>query len=327
MVWKAEPSSGQAEPQPRSRELLGRSAKEPVRDLDEYKVDRAVQDFYDKVSVFGELDIELDVEDRILWCAMDPSHRPSVTMGLVQEGRSLQGAVKDLFQQGAVTQDQPFDYMVWTSKIPGIFNLGGDLRLFVDLIRDGNKAGLIDYATACIDVVYGNVSNLDLPLTTVALVEGQALGGGFEKALSCQFMIAERSAKFGLPEVFFGLYPGMGAYSLLARKLGAAQAKRMVRSGKVFSAEELYELGLVDVLVEDGNGRVAVLDFTSTYQTRRETLRGLHGLERSYCPVTYEELIDVAMMWVESAVRLDEANIRRMTRLATAQDRNRPVAE
>src|SRR3712207_4090014 len=102
---------------------------------------------------------------------------------------------------------------------------------------------------------------MDLPVITVALVQGDALGGGFECALAHDLIVAERSAKFGLPEVLFNLFPGMGAYSFLSRRIGRQAAERMILSGRVHTAEELHEMGLVDVLAPDGEGEEAVLDF------------------------------------------------------------------
>jgi DSF synthase len=193
--------------------------------------------------------------------------------------------------------------MVWDSKIPGVFNLGGDLRLFSRLIREGDQAGLLAYATACVDVVYNNIVGLGLPILTISLVEGDALGGGFEKALSTNVLIAERGTRFGLPEVLFGLFPGMGAYSLISRRIGSAQAKRMVLSGRVYCAEELYELGLVDVLSEPGEGRQTVDDFIARNTRHHAAQCAVFRADQRVNPLAYEELYDIALIWVEAVKR------------------------
>ena len=72
-------------------------------------------------------------------------------------------------------------------------------------------------------ILHRNMLGLGLPLITIALVQGEALGGGFESILSFDVVIAERDARFGLPEAMFGLFPGMGAHSFLSRRLGSAQ--------------------------------------------------------------------------------------------------------
>ena len=104
------------------------------------------------------------------------------------------------------------------SDVPGVFNLGGDLDLFTALITERNRAGLMEYGVACVEVVYRNFVCYDLPLTTVSLVQGECLGGGFEAALSSQVVIAERSARFGFPEIMFNLFPGMGAVPFVLRR-------------------------------------------------------------------------------------------------------------
>ena len=71
-----------------------------------------------------------------------------------------------------------------------------------------------------------------MPLTTITLVQGDALGGGFEAAISSNVVIAEKSAKFGLPEVLFNLIPGMGAYSFLVRRTSPDLAEKIIMSGE-----------------------------------------------------------------------------------------------
>ena len=109
--------------------------------------------------------------------------------------------------------------------MPGVFNLGGDLDLFKQLIEARDRAGLLRYGRACIDVLYRNYIGHDLPVTTISLVQGECLGGGFEAALSSDVIIAEKSARFGFPEILFNLFPGMGAYSFLDRQIGQRGAE------------------------------------------------------------------------------------------------------
>src|SRR6185369_2229992 len=122
-----------------------------------------------------------------------------------------------------------------------------------------NRARLTEYARAAINVQYRNYVAHNLPgVTTIALLEGDALGGGLECALSCNVVIAERRGKAGFPEVLFNMFPGMGGISFLARKIGRAAADEMVRTGRQYSATELLELRVIDQLVETGHGADAV---------------------------------------------------------------------
>ena len=168
--------------------------------------------------------------------------------------------------------------------------MGGDLAFFADRIRAQDRAALAAYARACIEVVYNNATALDLPIVTIALVQGDALGGGFEAALSCHVVVAEKRAKMGLPEILFNLFPGMGAYSLLARKLDPARAERMILSGRVYEAAELHDMGLVDLLAEDGEGEDVVRHYIARNARRHGAQRSLCEVRRRLNPLTFAEL-------------------------------------
>lgn len=288
-------------------------------------VDRIKENWLQRCRSYRELQIEFEPTDGILWSFMDHKDRPCVTSVMVREGRDFQESVKQLFSDLETRKSKPIRYMVSGSLRPGVFNLGGDLCMFASLIRDQDRETLLDYAITCIDVVYNNIVSLELPVVTVSLVEGDALGGGFELALSANVLIAERGAKFGLPEVLFNLFPGMGAYSLLARRIGDAQAKRMVLSGRIYTAEALYEMGLVDVLAEPGQGRQAVYDYISRHSRRHAAECAVFEASRRVNPVTYDELRDIALMWVDTALALTESDLRKMERLAAAQERRRTL--
>jgi DSF synthase len=278
------------------------------------------------VSEFDELEVIADETDAVLWCYMAPRDRPSVTPGLARQSRELQRSMKVLFEELGPSGLRPFRYVVWGSRVPGVFNLGGDLRLFEQLVRNQDRHALRDYAINCIDVVYANATSLDLPVITISLVEGDALGGGFEAAISSDLVVAERDARFGLPEVLFNLFPGMGAYSLIARRVSPIQAERMILSGRVYSAEEMHELGLVDLLVEPGEGRHTVNDFVARNASRHAARCAVYRAGRRVNPLPYKELYDIALMWVDTVLGLSESDLKKMKRLAAAQDRRRAVA-
>ncbi|MEU6283980.1 enoyl-CoA hydratase-related protein [Streptomyces sp. NPDC047028] len=100
---------------------------------------------------------------------------------------------------------------------------------------------------------------LELPMPTIAAVHGFALGGGFELALSCDLIVADRTAVVGLPEVSVGVIPGGGGTQLLPRRVGAARAAELIFSARRVESEEARALGLVDVLVEEGQDREEAL--------------------------------------------------------------------
>jgi DSF synthase len=219
----------------------------------------------------------------------------------------------------ANTKLQQVNYLVLASGVEGIFNLGGDLSVFRELIIAQDRAHLFEYAKLCIDNLW-TFYNMQAPITTIALVQGQAMGGGFESALSAHILIAEKSAMMGLPEVLFNLFPGMGALSFLSRKIGMQAAEKMVRSGKIYTGEELYQMGVVDVLAEDGQGEYAMNNWIKKNHRSLNSSQAINRAKQRVNALTYEELYDITEIWVDAALRLDERNLKVMERLVRAQN-------
>ncbi len=214
----------------------------------------------------------------------------------------------------------PIEYMVGASSHPRFFSLGGDLALFRHLILDRNWESLRAYAHECVNVLYANATNLDAPLTTVAVVHGDALGGGFEAVLSCNVIIAERSVRMGFPEILFNLLPGMGAYELLPRRIHPREAERLMMSGHNYTADDLKELGLVDIVAPDGEGQQAARDFMRK-NLRQQNAQRLLGRYRSRSnPISRELMLDHTDMWVEAAMNLSDTELANMERLIAHQD-------
>ena len=268
---------------------------------------------------YKELDVVLDPNTAAMWCHMRPVGPPSFTPSLLNELIGLRRAIQTYF--AGPHQSTRMRYFVGASRIPGIYNLGGDLAFFADTIRRGDREKLRRYAIDCCDVSYHMAVGFDVPVVTIGLVQGDALGGGFEGAMSFQVLVAERSARMGLPEVLFNLFPGMGAYSLLSRKVGASLAERIILSGKIYTAAELYDMGIVDILAEDGCGEEEVRKFVSCNAGKHRMQHALTRVARRVNPLTFDELRDVTEIWVDTAMSLDASDLRKMERLAHAQSR------
>ncbi|MEQ9350892.1 MAG: crotonase/enoyl-CoA hydratase family protein, partial [Alphaproteobacteria bacterium] len=227
---------------------------------------------------------------------------------------------------GRSPETGPLRYMVWASDMPGVWNLGGDLRYFAERIRRRDRDGLLTYAHAVVGEGYRNAVNLNLPIVTVSRFQGDALGGGFEAALSSNLLVAEKGSKFGLPEVLFNLFPGMGAYSFLARRISAAYAERLIFSGRIHTAEELHDVGVIDVLTEPGKGVEGFLDHVDRNRDRFNAHRAIYRARQIYHPISRDEMLDIATMWVDTALTLSERDLAKMERLAAAQDKRRARA-
>lgn len=115
-----------------------------------------------------------------------------------------------------------------------------------------------------LEEMFERIRHLGQP--TVAAVEGWALGGGMELALSCDVILADDSARFGLPEVRLGLIPGCGGTQLLPRRIPRAVAARLLFTGDTVDAEEALRLGLVSQRVAVGAVGTALSEFADRIQ-------------------------------------------------------------
>jgi enoyl-CoA hydratase/carnithine racemase len=101
----------------------------------------------------------------------------------------------------------------------------------------------------------------------VAAITGYALGGGLELALAADFRVAGSSARLGQPEILLGIIPGAGGTQRLPRLVGPAKAKDLVFSGRMVTAAEALQIGLVDQVVPDESVYTAALDLVKRYAT------------------------------------------------------------
>ena len=214
-----------------------------------------------------------------------------------------------------------FRFMVLASERAGVFSLGGDLKFFKEKIAARDREALKTYAKDCIDMVHDTVTGFGLPLTTIALVRGTAQGGGFEGALAHNVLIAEKGSQMGLPEIMFNMFPGMGAYQLLCRRLPPAKAEQLILSGKTYSAEELYEMGVVDVLADKGKGEEAVWEYIRQAHSKRNGRDALRRVVRETDAFRYEDLVKSVDVWVDAAFNLSESDLKMMDFIVRAQQR------
>jgi DSF synthase len=212
-------------------------------------------------------------------------------------------------------------HFVFTSDVANVFNFGGDLALFVLLVRARDMDSLKLYGKRCVDLVWWIENAAQLGVHTTVLCQGDTLGGGLESVLPFHKVIFERSAQGGFPEVLFNLFPGMGAWDFTTRKAGFSVATEMILSGRLYSADELHQRKLVDLVVDDGEGEAAIERVLHEVDPRlRGTLAALRA-QRIASPVRYESLAAIVDQWAESAMGLTDRDLRLMERLARAQAR------
>ncbi len=187
----------------------------------------------------AEIEVTWEESTGTLWSFMTPSSRPSFNPAILRDLQSWQQEIRRAFGAEA----DPLKYLVLGSRYPGVFNLGGDLQFVADRAEARDLGALIAYGNTCVDVLHQNMVSLDLPIVTIALIQGDAIGGGFESALSFDVLIAERGARFSFPEPAVRHVSRRWSPCHSYTQLNAAQAEKLMLSGRTYTAEEMYELG------------------------------------------------------------------------------------
>ncbi|NJN39761.1 MAG: enoyl-CoA hydratase [Gammaproteobacteria bacterium] len=273
----------------------------------------------------SQYEVEFDPEFGTLWGFFNPSSTPCFSLSLLNDIRANDSTLE--LNGGKVLHEDilhPVNYYVVGSRARGVYNLGRRSESVpVCLIEDGRSARRSRItAGAASTCIFPHIQHHGSPtMTTIALVQGDALGGGFETVLANDVIVAEEGATMGLPEILFNLFPGMGAYSLLTRRLGRKAAEDMILSGKLYKASELHEMGIVDVLAPNGDGEKAAYEWIRKNHRRRNGIQAMFQCREHVHPISREEMDRVVDVWVDAAMRLEEKDLKMMHRLVRAQSR------
>jgi len=269
---------------------------------------------------YKELIVTYRPNDPTLWVSMKPNYRQCVTLSMLNE-------FLDLFQRidkyGSPSNNHPNDikYLVVKSEHPDIYSTGGDLLYFAELVKKRDREKLMEYATKCIDLIYWAIYGGKRKITTIASIAGDALGGGFEMALACQYIIAERNTQFSFPETLFGLFPGMGGFALLSRLVGSIEADRAVCTGKRYSAEELANYGAIYSLAETHEAKKETIKFIDARLHNETANQALRELKIQQFHDIYDQLVLNIELWVQSALDLSDYDLRKLQTLVKRQKR------
>ncbi|RXJ16512.1 crotonase/enoyl-CoA hydratase family protein [Lelliottia nimipressuralis] len=263
---------------------------------------------------FTQLAGYYEEERRTVWMLLRAQPRPCFNHALIEEIMNMSWLVR---QSGFAV-----DFWVTGSLVPDMYNTGGDLRFFVECIQNGRREALRAYARACVDCVHAASRGFNTGAITLAMVEGSALGGGFEAALAHHFVLAQRDARLGFPEIAFNLFPGMGGYSLVARRAGMKLAEELIYRGESHTAEWHEQFGLVDVLFEPGQGYVSTRTFIDTLQPKLNGVRAMLRARQRVLRLPRSELMDITEDWVDAAFCLESKDIAYMERLVMLQNRH-----
>lgn len=267
------------------------------------------------IKTYKYFEVDYYPETELLLWKIKTKGIPNFTIDILNEFKTFSADLRMLFAD----KSYPLKYIASSSLHPEVYNMGGDLPFFFENIKEKNREVLTDYAHSCVEAVYNIYNSFDLPAISVALVEGNAYGGGFECVAAHDIILAKKNVQFCLPENKFNLFPGMGAYSFLFRKLNFQAASEVLYSGSIYSAEEMNNMGMVNEIFDEGEGTLEMLEHIN--KGSYNFLYNHYKCIKQVFPIQKKELIDITNIWVEACLNLDKDSLRRMELIINAQYR------
>jgi enoyl-CoA hydratase len=175
------------------------------------------------------------------------------------------------------------------SSVRAGFSAGADLRELYQLLQTSERDAFLKSVRVRLERAHRVINAIDdSPLTTIAAVHGVVFGGGFELALGCDLIIADRTARFCFPELRLGLIPGWGGIPRLKRDMGNALVRDLLLTGRSFGATKVQQAGLVSQVVAEGEAlKVARATALQLSKFDRHTAT---TAKKFIKPIPYEEL-------------------------------------
>ena len=188
------------------------------------------------------------------------------------------------------------------STLKSGFSAGADLRELYEGSQGMEKSAAVRGVREFLERIHRVMNTLDAaPLTTIAAVHGVTFGGGFELALVCDIIIADRMARFCFPELRLGLIPGFGGIPRLKRDLGNAVVRDLLLTGRSFNVMKAQQIGLVSQIAAEGEAlRVARATASQAGKFDRQTTSAAKSFIK---PIPYEELKREIEMFCELFAR------------------------
>ena len=175
------------------------------------------------------------------------------------------------------------------SQLNSGFSAGADLRELYFSTQGMEKSAAVAHIRQSLERVHHVMNTLDAcPLTTIAAVHGVTFGGGLELALTCDMVIADKSARFCFPELRLGLIPGFGGIPRLRRDLGNAVVRDLLLTGRSFNVTKAQQVGLVSQVVAEGQA-LRVARATASQLTKFDR-RTSAAAKKFIKPIPYDEL-------------------------------------
>ena len=213
-------------------------------------------------GVLPQIELDFEPEIAMLWITLKPEPKPVFTLACGESVLKVQHALMALWADAARS---PVLFLAYRGTGP-VFALGGDLDFYLECIATNDRVALENYARLAVEIMNLNASSLGQRVITMATIHAKALGGSIDPPRSCNLMIAEARARFGYPEIAFNHFP-IAAVPILSRRIGELEAQRILMSAEEFSAQQFYDKGVIDEVVPDGSGEMALRDYASRFHS------------------------------------------------------------
>jgi enoyl-CoA hydratase/carnithine racemase len=194
---------------------------------------------------FNGRTLSWDLKDGIIKLALHREPLNEIGSGTLEELEKFVASLNALSQEAHA--------LIMCSSLKSGFCAGADLRQLYGWIQEYGQSEVANHAREYLERIHAVMNALDTaPLTTIAAVHGVTFGGGFELALTCDLIIADKLARFCFPELRLGLIPSFGGIPRLKRDLGNAVVRDLLLTGRSFNATKAQQIGLVSQVVAEG---------------------------------------------------------------------------
>lgn len=218
----------------------------------------------------------------------------------------------------AIMEAQAHAFIIYSEMKPG-FCAGADLRELYQRSQAMEQAEATKGVRDFLERIHRVLNIIDAsPLTTIAAVHGVTFGGGFELALACDLIVADKMARFCFPELRLGLIPGFGGIPRLKRDLGNAVVRDLLLTGRSFNAMKAQQIGLVSQVVGEGEALRAAR--ATAAQLKKFDRATAAAAKKFIKPIPQEELRREIDLFCELFARpAVEAGLRRFVESTDAQ--------
>jgi DSF synthase len=284
--------------------------------VDDPKVETVLSALKAKAGLLPQIELMYEPKIRTLWVTLQPEPKPVFTLTC---GESVLKALRAIVDLWPDPNRSPILFLAYRGVGP-VYALGGDLDFYLDCLARNDRAALQYYAQLAIDIMGLNASSLGRRVITISNIHGKALGGSIDPPRSCNIMIAEENAQFGYPEVVFNHFP-IAAVPILSRRLGVVGAQRILMSGKEYSAQQFYEMGVVDQVVPHGSGEKIVRDYAARSLASHSARVALFSEFCRHAGDLEQELAHSAKIWIDHILKLQPIDIAKLQRIVHLQDK------